>query len=81
ALIRRAPLQKRFEEYAAANGLTFTTLGSLDRAYEAAVMDYVFGFWQYSLLADCTEIPADAKNATDDAIWDSVDGISGFSFY
>ncbi|MEU1174094.1 S28 family serine protease [Streptomyces microflavus] len=81
ALIRRAPLQKRFKEYAAANGLTFTTLGSLDRAYEAAVMDYVFGFWQYSLLADCSEIPADAKNATDDAIWDSVDGISGFSFY
>ncbi|CAM5737566.1 Tripeptidyl aminopeptidase OS=Streptomyces microflavus OX=1919 GN=Smic_25910 PE=4 SV=1 [Streptomyces microflavus] len=81
ALIRRAPLRKRFKEYAAANGLTFTTLGSLDRAYEAAVMDYVFGFWQYSLLADCSEIPADAKNATDDAIWDSVDGISGFSFY
>ncbi|MFI7240326.1 S28 family serine protease [Streptomyces cyaneofuscatus] len=80
-LIRRAPLQKKFKEYADANGLTFTTLGSVDRAYEAAVMDYIWGFWQYSTLADCTEIPADAKNATDETIWDAVDAVSGFSYY
>ena len=33
------------------------------------------------LLRDCATIPADAKAATDQAIWDSVDTISGFSFY
>ncbi|MGV9893608.1 hypothetical protein ACWDVV_04240, partial [Streptomyces tendae] len=31
------------------------------RAYEAVVLDYVWGFWQYSTLADCADIPADAK--------------------
>ncbi len=45
------------------------------------MLDYVWGFWQYSLLTDCASIPADAAHATDDAIWDSVDTISGFSAY
>ncbi|MFE9684076.1 S28 family serine protease [Streptomyces sp. NPDC006285] len=81
ALVRRAPLEKKYEELAAAEGYTFDTIGSLDKAYEAVVLDYVWGFWQYSLLADCDTIPADAKNATDDEIWTSIDTISGFSFY
>ncbi|MFF2407210.1 S28 family serine protease [Streptomyces sp. NPDC058092] len=81
ALIRREPLEKKYQEYAAARGYTFNTTGSLDKAYEAVVMDYVWGFWQYSLLSDCDTIPADAKNAPDQAIWDSVDSISGFSTY
>ncbi|GGX53902.1 S28 family serine protease [Streptomyces fructofermentans] len=81
ALVRREALKKKYEELAAAEGYTFTTIGSLDRAYEAVVLDYVWGFWQYSLLADCDTIPADAKKATDDEIWTSIDTISGFSFY
>ncbi|MHC3470413.1 S28 family serine protease [Streptomyces sp. 7R007] len=81
ALVRREPLEKKYAAYAADNGYTFTTIGSLDRAYEAVVLDYVWGFWQYSLLSDCDTVPADAKNATDQEIWDSVDTISGFSFY
>ncbi|MEV5983564.1 S28 family serine protease [Streptomyces sp. NPDC052051] len=81
ALVRRQPLEKKYQAYAADNGYTFDTVGSLDRAYEAVVLDYVWGFWQYSLLSDCGTIPADAKHATDDAIWDSIDTISGFSAY
>ncbi|MEU0100501.1 S28 family serine protease [Streptomyces sp. NPDC006267] len=81
ALIRRTPLQEKFKELAASQGWTFNTVGSLDRAYEATVMDYGWAFWQYSLLADCVDIPADAGKATDDAIWDSVDFISGFGAY
>ncbi|WP_299527626.1 S28 family serine protease [uncultured Streptomyces sp.] len=81
ALIRRAPLEAKYEAYAAENGYTFTTVGSLDRAYEAVVMDYVWAFWQYSKVADCAALPADAEAATDQEIWDSVDGISGFSAY
>ncbi|MGW8884463.1 S28 family serine protease [Streptomyces sp. NPDC055749] len=81
ALVRREPLEKKYEAYAAENGYTFNTVGSLDKAYEAVVMDYVWAFWQYSTLADCEAIPADAPNATDDEIWGSIDGISGFSFY
>lgn len=81
ALVRREPLEKKYRQYAAANSYTFTTIGSLDRAYEAVVLDYVWGFWQYSLLSDCTTVPADAAHATDQAIWDSVDKISGFTAY
>ncbi|MEU2551202.1 S28 family serine protease [Streptomyces sp. NPDC013313] len=81
ALVRREPLEKRYARYAADNGYTFDTIGGLDKAYEAVVLDYVWGFWQYSLLKDCGTIPADAATATDDAIWDSVDAISGFSAY
>ena len=81
ALVRRAPLEKKYQEYATANGYTFDTIGSLDRAYEAVVMDYVWSYWQYSLLADCDTIPADAKSASDQAIWDSVDSHSGFASY
>ncbi|EPD60364.1 S28 family serine protease [Streptomyces sp. HGB0020] len=84
ALVRRESLEKKYASYAADNGYTFTTIGSLDRAYEAVVLDYVWGFWQYNLLANCSDdtlIPPDAKSATDDQIWNSIDTISGFSFY
>lgn len=81
ALVRRDSLEKKYAAYAAENGFTFTTVGSLDKAYEAVVLDYVWGFWQYSLLSDCDTVPADAATATDDEIWTSVDTISGFSFY
>ncbi|MFD5567270.1 S28 family serine protease [Streptomyces cadmiisoli] len=81
ALVRREPLKQRYAEYAAENGYTFETTGSLDKSYEATVLDYVWGFWQYSLLSDCESIPADAPNATDEEIWNSVDAIAGFSFY
>ncbi|WP_329250211.1 aminopeptidase [Streptomyces sp. NBC_01478] len=81
ALVRREPLEQKYAAYAAENGFTFTTVGSLDKAFEAVVLDYVWGFWQYSLLSDCDSIPANAQAATDDEIWTSVDTISGFSFY
>ncbi|MEV7993082.1 S28 family serine protease [Streptomyces sp. NPDC086077] len=81
ALVRREPLEQRYKAYAAENGYTFDTVGSLDKAYEATVLDYVWGFWQYSLLSDCGTVPADAKNATDEEIWNSIDTIAGFSFY
>ncbi len=75
------PLKKKYEAYAAEKGYTFTTIGGLDKAYEAVVLDYVWGFWQYSLLKDCDTIPAPAATATDDEIWESIDTVSGFSAY
>ncbi|HZF89933.1 S28 family serine protease [Streptomyces sp.] len=81
ALVRRDVMEQRYAKYAAENGYTFRTVGSLDKAYEATVLDYVWGFWQYSLLSDCGTIPADAQNATDDEIWNTLDAVAGFSFY
>ncbi|MEU5065567.1 aminopeptidase [Streptomyces virginiae] len=80
ALVRREPLEAKYAAAAAENGWTFTTVGNLDKAYEAVVLDYVWAFWQYSLLADCASLPA-AATATDQEIWDSIDAISGFSAY
>lgn len=80
ALVRREPLEAKYAAAAAANGWTFTTVGNLDKAYEAVVLDYVWAFWQYSLLADCASIPT-AATASDQEIWDSIDAISGFSAY
>lgn len=77
ALVRREPLKERYAAYAAEHGYTFDTLGSLDKAYEAVVLDYVWGFWQYSLLSDCDTIPADAAHATDEAIWNSLGEVGG----
>ncbi|MFC9295926.1 S28 family serine protease [Streptomyces sp. NPDC057011] len=80
ALVRREPLEAKYAAAAAENGWTFTTIGNLDKAYEAVVLDYVWAFWQYSLLADCASIPT-AATASDQEIWDTVDAISGFSAY
>ncbi|MFI1471137.1 S28 family serine protease [Streptomyces wuyuanensis] len=80
ALVRRDALEALYTKYAADNGYTFKTIGSLDKAFEAVVLDYTWAFWQYSLATDCASIPA-AATASDQEIWDSVDAISGFSFY
>ena len=83
ALVRREPLEKKYEQYAAENGYTFDLAGSLDRAYEVVVLDYVWDFWQSNLLADCDDevkVPADPANATDDEIWTAIDTITGFGW-
>ncbi|MEU5159601.1 S28 family serine protease [Streptomyces sp. NPDC020875] len=80
ALVRRDALSKIYTDWAAANNRTFNTIGSLDRAFEAVVLDYTWGYWQYNLDANCGVIP-DAKTATDQELWNSIDEISGFSFY
>lgn len=80
ALVRREPLEALYEKYAADGGYTFTTVGSLDKAYEAVVLDFVWAFWQYSLVSDCETIPA-AATASDQEIFDTIDAISGFSAY
>ncbi|MFF2651535.1 S28 family serine protease [Streptomyces sp. NPDC058045] len=79
ALVRREPLKAKYAAEAARQGWTFTTVGDLDRAYEAVVADLVWGFWQYHLLADCGDAPA--ATASDQEIYDWVDEISGFSAY
>ncbi|GHJ37371.1 hypothetical protein Sm713_29800 [Streptomyces sp. TS71-3] len=80
ALLRRAPLEKMYADYAAANGYTFSTVGSLDKAFESVVLDLVWGFWQYHLLSECSAVP-DAATVSDQALFDYVDDISGWSFY
>ncbi|MFD0855642.1 S28 family serine protease, partial [Actinomadura adrarensis] len=78
-LKRRPAMLARFEAEAAANGWTFNTLKTPDRAFENTVMDYEWAFWQYSLQSDCPSLPS--LDASDDELYDSLNNIAGLSFY
>ncbi|MDV5145809.1 aminopeptidase [Streptomyces sp. SBC-4] len=80
ALVRREPLQKKYKEWAEAEGVTFNTVGSLDKAYEAVVLDFVWGFWQYYGQDVCDQIP-DAATASDDTVYGTIDAFSGWAAY
>ncbi|MEU7022430.1 aminopeptidase [Streptomyces sp. NPDC046203] len=80
ALLRRKPLEKKYAAWAASEGATFNTLGSLDKAYEAVVLDFVWGFWQYYGQDVCDQIPV-AATASDDEVYDTIDAYSGWSAY
>ncbi|MEV6400420.1 S28 family serine protease [Streptomyces sp. NPDC051907] len=76
-LLRRAALLPRFADDAATTGARFEqTLGTADRAYEFAVLDQVWNFWQSGDAADCTGVP-DARAASDDALytWSKAHGL------
>jgi len=80
ALRRRDRLVARFAADAAAQGWTFTrTLGTADRAFEMAVLDTVWAFWQYQTEANCAEVPA--TTATDEQLYAWIDVVAGWSFY
>ncbi|MGW7089926.1 S28 family serine protease [Streptomyces sp. NPDC054871] len=69
-LVRREALLPKFEADAKANGDTFEeTLGTTDRAYEFAVLDQVWNFWQSGTVDNCPTVP-DAKKASDDELYD-----------
>ncbi|MEU7580720.1 S28 family serine protease [Streptomyces sp. NPDC041068] len=79
-LVRRDALLPRFEADAVNNGDTFEeTLETTDRAYEFAVLDQVWNFWQSGTEADCGSVP-DAKKATDTELYDWSKE-HGFSVY
>ncbi|MEV7530004.1 aminopeptidase [Streptomyces hydrogenans] len=80
ALLRRGPLQEKFKTWAAAEGATFNTVGSLDKAWEATVLDFVWGFWQYYGEDVCDTIP-EARTASDDDVYDTIDAYAGWSAY
>lgn len=79
-LVRRDALLPKFEADAKAAGDTFEeTLGTTDRAYEFAVLDQVWNFWQSGTVDNCPTVP-DAKKATDDELYDWSKK-HGFSVY
>ncbi|APE21759.1 MULTISPECIES: alpha/beta hydrolase family protein [Streptomyces] len=80
ALVRRAPLEAKYQAWAESEGATFNTVGTLDKAFEAVVLDFVWGFWQYYGEDVCDQIP-DAKTASDDVVYETIDAYSGWSAY
>ncbi|MGP3954310.1 S28 family serine protease [Streptomyces sp. 7N604] len=79
ALVRRDGMTERYAKWAKDNGATFNTVGSLDKAYESVVLDFVWAFWQYSSEKDCADVPKPTASTED--LYNYVDTISGFSFY
>ncbi|QKW08806.1 aminopeptidase [Streptomyces sp. NA04227] len=80
ALVRREPLEKLYADFAEKGNYTFNTVGDLDHAFEGVVLDLVWGFWQYGMEADCDKAP-DAKTATDQALFDYINEVGGWSSY
>ncbi|MEV6109502.1 S28 family serine protease [Streptomyces sp. NPDC051940] len=77
-LVRRDAMLPKFEATAAAEGYTFDqTLGTTDRAYEFAVLDQVWNFWQSGTIDNCPTVP-DAGSSTDDELyqWSLDHGLS-----
>lgn len=80
ALQRRDRLVPALEHLASQRGLTIeSTLGSWDRAFEAAVLDTPFAFWQYFDATLCPAVPRPA--ATDQKFMNFVDMVESWSFY
>ncbi|GAA3587164.1 S28 family serine protease [Kribbella ginsengisoli] len=81
ALLRRPAMVAKLKQMAVQKGLTYEdTFGTVDRAFEAAVLDTPFAFWQYSTQANCPQVPGTAA-ATDQQLFDFIDQISGWEFY
>jgi len=68
--------KERLKWFAKGKGLTFNYL-SFDEAYEYAVLEYPFSFWQYG--QDCTAIPG--ANSGDEAHIQYLLDIVGLDFY
>lgn len=71
-LVRRDAMIKLQTDQAAMNGDGFKSLGA-DRAFESAVVEFTFTFWQYFDATRCGDIPTSA--ATDNQVWAFFDEI------
>jgi hypothetical protein len=80
AFKRRTDLVNRYEAFAAANGLTFNQVfGSADAAFEFAVLDTRWAFWQFLGESSCSAVPA--TTASTQEIFDFVNNVADWSFY
>ncbi|MFF0447017.1 S28 family serine protease [Streptomyces sp. NPDC004609] len=78
ALVRRVPMERRLDDWAVANRASFKTLGSLSEAYEAAVRDLAWNYWQSGARDNCASVP-DPTTASDQDLYDAISWITQFS--
>lgn len=80
AFNRRTDLVNRYEAFAVTNGLTFNRVfGSADAAFEFAVLDTRWAFWQFFGQSSCSSVPP--VTATTDEIFQFIDQVASWSFY
>lgn len=73
ALLRKPKMLVLLADYAKQGGLTYDRLG-MEKAFEHAVTEFWFYFWQYFDAQQCAEIPG--AGASDDAIFLFLHSIS-----
>jgi hypothetical protein len=76
ALNRRAEFEKLIAAQAEAANAHFTIIGNIDRDFEATVIDFRWGFWQYNLASECANIPP--RTASTQTIFDYIDANDPF---
>jgi hypothetical protein len=79
ALERRSAMLSRIDADAQQSGYTYERIGGSEMAFEGAVTELLWAFWQYGGLSDCAGIPA--ASATDDEVYSFLEQVSGVSFY
>ncbi|MCA9673667.1 MAG: multidrug transporter, partial [Myxococcales bacterium] len=71
---RRAAMEQRATQQAATDGWTYGRV-AVGPAVESAVVSLYWAFWQYYGIGYCDAVPA--TTASDDAVWQFLDAISG----
>jgi hypothetical protein len=80
AFNRRTDLVARIEALATAQGLTFHQVyGTADAAFEIAVLDSRWAFWQFLGQANCGDVPP--TTASTDELFTFLDNLVSFAFY
>lgn len=75
-LENRDDMLKEISNYASLKNMSFTEL-SIEEAFEYAVLEFPFSFWQWG--GNCEDIPS--STSTSKELFDYVNGIVGISFY
>ncbi|GGZ27875.1 hypothetical protein GCM10010387_21670 [Streptomyces inusitatus] len=79
-LIRREAMERRLAAEAAAEGLTFTTVGSLDKAYEAVVREVSWNYWAMPPEGGRPALP-DPAALTDQRLYETLNGLVKLSTF
>ncbi|WP_257153632.1 hypothetical protein [Streptomyces lunaelactis] len=79
ALIRREAMTERYGRWAEGERNTFRTIGSVDRAFELAVLRLPMMFWMHQPTGGCASIPTAA--ATDDVLYAWVAKVTRLPVY
>ncbi|HEU5059235.1 MAG TPA: S28 family serine protease [Kofleriaceae bacterium] len=78
-LERRAAMLTRMQNYAEQSGITFDRLSGTEGAFEDAIIEFPWGFWQYGSPSDCASIPP--TTATDAALFSFLRDSGGLYFF
>ncbi|HET9140466.1 S28 family serine protease [Actinophytocola sp.] len=80
AFLRRTDLVNMYEAFARSEGRTFNQVfGTADAAFEFAVLDSRWAFWQFLGQPFCSIVPP--TTASTQEIFEFIDGTAGWAFY